>query len=188
MGNDVIRCPWPQGSPLLQEYHDREWGTPVHDDRKHFEFLTLETMQAGLSWMIVLKKREAFRAELLDFDYRQIAQFGEDRISRMLANPEIIRNRSKILAIIHNAKVFMEIQKEFGTFDRYIWGFTGGKTIVNTSNLLPVTTELSDLLAADFKKRGFKFLGSTTVYAHLQAIGIVNDHRTDCFRYRELIK
>lgn len=186
--NNPTRCPWCLSQPILIDYHDQEWGIPVHDERQHFEFLTLEAMQAGLSWLIVLKKRESFREALEGFDYQKIARYGEEDIERILAFPGIIRNRSKVAATIHNAKMFLEVQQEFGSFDRYIWGFVNFEPVVHsfeTPGEVPVTSELSNRISKDLKKRGFKFLGSTTVYAHLQAIGIVNDHLVSCFRYQE---
>jgi DNA-3-methyladenine glycosylase I len=172
--------------PLLLEYHDQEWGTPVHDERQHFEFLTLEAMQAGLSWLIVLKKRESFREVLDNFDYHKLAGYGEEDIERILSFPGIIRNRSKIAATIHNAQRFLQIQQEFGSFDQYIWGFVNFQPVIHSfdnQSRIPATNELSDRISKDLKKRGFKFLGSTTVYAHLQAIGVINDHLVSCFRY-----
>jgi DNA-3-methyladenine glycosylase I len=185
------RCPWGFKEPLLLKYHDEEWGTPVHDERKHFEFLLLETMQAGLSWMTILRKREAFRQAFDDFDPQKIARYTDKKIKKLLHNPLIIRNKRKIEAAVYNAQLFIKIQMEFKSFDSYIWSFTGKKTIHNGCerlDQLPVTTELSDRVSLDLKKRGFNFVGSTTIYAHLQAIGIVNDHIRDCFRYKELIK
>lgn len=181
------RCPWCTSQPILIEYHDQEWGIPVHDEQQHFEFLTLEAMQAGLSWLIVLKKRESFREALANFDYHKIAGYGEEEIERILAFPGIIRNRSKIAATILNARMFLQIQQEFGSFDQYIWGFVNHQPIIHSfddQSQIPVTTELSDRISKDLKKRGFKFLGSTTVYAHLQAIGVVNDHVVSCFKYQ----
>ena len=185
------RCPWSLGHPLLTEYHDKEWGTPLHDEDQHFEFLLLECMQAGLNWLTMLKKRENFRKAFDGFDYRKIAGYGEEKIESLLQDPGIIRNRLKIRAAITNARRFLEVQEEFGSFDTYIWSFTGGKTVdrrLESQDKIPVTTELSDRVSADLKKRGFKFVGSTTIYAHLQAIGVVNDHITGCFRHRELRK
>ena len=184
----VTRCPW-GGDAMMTAYHDREWGVPVHDDRTHFEFLALEMFQAGLSWMTVLKKRAAFIKAFAGFDPRKVAAFSEKDIARLLGDAGIIRNRLKIAAAVNNAQRFLEVQKEFGSFDKYIWGFVGGKPLVNAWKSLseiPPRTELSDRLSADLKKRGFKFVGSTIVYAHLQATGLVNDHITSCFRYREV--
>lgn len=173
----------------MTEYHDREWGVPLHDERMHFEFLCLEAMQAGLSWMVVLKKRAAFKEAFADFHPEKVALFDDAEVQALLANPGIIRNRLKIRALINNAQRFLEVQEEYGSFDAYIWSFTGGEPVVNRweeQSQMPVTTPLSDHMAKDMKKRGFKFLGSTTLYAHLQAIGVVNDHLVSCFRYREL--
>jgi len=168
------------------KYHDEEWGVPVHDDVKHFEFLILETFQAGLSWYTILKKRENFRKAFKDFIPEKVAGFGEKEYRTLMANEGIIRNKLKIEAAIANAKVFMTVQREFGSFDTYIWGFTHNRPIRNNRNQLseiPAKTELSDRISADMKKRGFKFAGSTIIYSHLQAIGIVNDHLTGCFRF-----
>ena len=177
----------------MQRYHDREWGVPVKKDRKHFEFLVLENAQAGLSWRIVLNKRENYRKLFADFDPVKVAKFGKSKIRELLQNPGIIRNRLKIEAAINNARRFLEIQKEFGSFSNYIWGFTDGRgrPKVNgwkTLKELPAKTPESDLLSQDLKRRGFKFLGSTVIYSHMQAVGIVNDHVATCFRYRELLK
>lgn len=184
------RCHWAEGQfDLYIEYHDEEWGVPVHNDRKHFEFLVLESAQAGLSWATILKKREGYRQAFANFDVEKVANFSEETIEDMLTNRAIIRNRAKILSAVNNAQRFMEIQKEFGTFDKYIWSFVGGNAIVNkwkSMEQVPVTTEQSDALSKDLKKRGFKFVGSTTIYAHMQAIGLVNDHTTDCFRYGQV--
>jgi DNA-3-methyladenine glycosylase I len=182
------RC-WHTDNELLLSYHDEEWGVPVHDDRKHFEFLVLESMQAGLSWMTILKKRENFRKAFHNFNARKILMYDEEKIAELLDNPGIIRNRKKIEAVVHNAARFLEVKKEFHSFDAYIWGFVGNKQIVNkwkTLKQIPATTELSDTISRDLKNRGFKFLGSTTVYAHMQAIGLVNDHLVSCFRYRQI--
>jgi DNA-3-methyladenine glycosylase I len=184
----VKRCPWCEGSDLYREYHDTDWGFPVHDDRKHFEFLVLESAQAGLSWITILKKRENYRRAYDGFDPEKVARYGEKKKAALLANQGIIRNRLKIEASINNAARFLEIQKEFGAFSAYIRTFTGGKQIIGkwkTLAKIPANTGLSDTIAADMKKRGFKFLGSTIMYSHLQATGIVNDHLTTCFRYRE---
>ncbi len=174
---------------MMQRYHDREWGVPVKNDRKHFEFLVLESAQAGLSWRTVLNKRENYRKLFAGFDPAKVAKFGKSKIKALLQNAGIIRNRLKIEAAIHNARRFLEIQKEFGTFSHYIWGFTGGQTKVNrwkTLKELPAQTPESDRLSQDLKKRGFKFVGSTVLYSHMQAVGMVNDHVTTCFRHREL--
>ena len=183
------RCGWCLGDPLYVTYHDEEWGVPVRDDRKLFEFLTLETFQAGLSWITVLKKRAHFRRVFDAFDYRRIAFYGEDKIAELLADPGIIRNRLKVRAAVSNARAFMEVQEEFGSFSEYLWGFTDGKTIrnaVKNSKEAPATTPLSDKLSKDLKSRGFKFVGSTVVYAHMQATGMVNDHEVTCFRYDQV--
>jgi DNA-3-methyladenine glycosylase I len=183
------RCSWCGNDPLYVEYHDTEWGVPVYDDDKLFEFLILETFQAGLSWITVLRKRENFRKALDNFDYKKIAKYGESKYDELLQDAGIIRNKLKIRATISNATAFMEIQKEFGSFSKYIWSFTNGKPIKNKFKKLseaPATTELSDQLSKDLKKRGFKFVGSTVIYGHMQATGMVNDHMTDCFRYDEV--
>jgi len=184
------RCAWIT-DPLMQRYHDREWGVPVRKDRKHFVFLVLESAQAGLSWRTVLNKRENYRKLFAGFDPVKVAKFGESKIKALLQNAGIIRNRLKIEAAINNARRFLEIQKEFGTFSHYIWGFIGGRTKVNrwkTLKNLPAKTIESDLLSQDLKKRGFKFVGSTVIYSHMQAVGMVNDHVTACFRHRELLE
>lgn len=182
------RCAWAEGvSDLYLKYHDTEWGVPVHDDRKHFEFLILEGAQAGLSWSTVLKKRDAYRKSFADFDPVRVARFSEKRIASLLRNPGIIRNRLKVASAVGNARAFLAIQKEFGSFDAYVWRFVGGKPIRNrrrTMKDIPATSPESDALSADLKKRGFKFVGSTIVYAHMQAVGMVNDHVVTCFRYR----
>jgi DNA-3-methyladenine glycosylase I len=184
------RCPWGEGNEFLTPYHDTEWGVPVKDDIKHFEFLCLEAFQAGLSWLIVLKKREAFRKAFAGFDPKKVARFGAGEIEELVLNAAIIRNRRKIEATINNAHRFLEVQKEWDSFSAYIWSFVEGKPVVNkwrTQDEIPASTVLSDLVSADLKKRGFKFMGTTVIYAHLQAIGVVNDHITSCFRYRDLI-
>jgi DNA-3-methyladenine glycosylase I len=185
------RCSWPGTDPLYLAYHDTEWGIPVYDDAKLFEFLILETFQAGLSWITVLRKRENFRKAFDNFDYQKIALYNENKYDSLLQDAGIIRNRLKIKATISNAKAFMAIQKEFGTFSKYIWGFTNGKPLVNSFeslNDIPAKTTLSDALSKDLKKRGFKFVGSTVIYAHMQATGMVNDHIKSCFRYQEICK
>ena len=174
---------------LMRDYHDREWGTPLHDDRKIFEFLVLEGMQAGLNWMMILKKRESFRRAFKGFDPAKVARLTERDVKRLLADPTIIRNRLKIEAAITNAKRFLEVEKEFGSFDRYIWGFVGGKPVqsrLRSFAEMPSRTPLSDAISKDLKARGFKFVGSTIVYSHLQATGLVNVHLITCFRTREL--
>jgi DNA-3-methyladenine glycosylase I len=182
------RCSWAGKDPLYIQYHDTEWGVPLYDEAKLFEFLILETFQAGLSWITVLKKRENFRKAFDSFDYKKIARYGEDKYYELLQNAGIIRNKLKIKATISNAIAFIEVQKEFGSFSNYIWSFTNGKPIVNTwksENEVPPNTALSDTISKDLKKRGFKFVGSTVIYAQMQATGMVNDHTTECFRYNE---
>lgn len=189
MALSLNRCPWCGTDPLYVAYHDEEWGVPVHDDRKHFEFLVLESAQAGLSWLTVLRKRENYRALYDGFDPAKVAAYGEDKVLELLGNPGIIRNRKKIEASISNARCFLEVQREYGSFDRYIWHFTEGTPLTNAWRQLsdlPAKTALSDAVAKDLKARGFKFLGTTIIYAHLQAIGIINDHLVDCFRYNEV--
>jgi len=184
-----IRCPWCLGFAEYVTYHDTEWGVPVVDDRTHFEFLVLESAQAGLSWSTVLKKREGYRNAFADFDYEIVAEFPDSYVEELLQDKSIIRNSLKIKGAINNAKRFMEVQQEFGSFSNYIWGFVGGKPIQNSLKSIenaPATTLESDRLAKDMKKRGFKFLGSTTLYAHMQATGLVNDHLVECFRYKEV--
>ena len=186
---DKIRCKWAGKDPLYMEYHDTEWGVPLYDDDKLFEFLILETFQAGLSWITVLRKRENFRKAFDGFDYKKIANYNAAKFDELLQNAGIIRNRLKIKATISNAVSFMEIQKEFGSFSKYIWGFTNGKPIKNSWESMeevPANTSLSDTISKDLKKRGFKFVGTTVIYAHMQATGMVNDHTTDCFRYSEV--
>lgn len=183
------RCPWCLGFPEYITYHDTEWGVPVYDDQIHFEFLVLESAQAGLSWATILKKRAGYRKAFADFDYRIVAEFPESYVQELLQDPGIIRNTLKIRAAITNAQRFMEIQQEFGSFSTYIWGFVGGKPIQNSlkrGEFYPATSPESDALAKDLKKRGFKFLGSTIIYAHMQATGLINDHLTDCYRHSEL--
>ena len=183
------RCTWPGKDPLYIRYHDREWGIPIHSDRKLFEFLILEGAQAGLSWITVLKKRPAYRKAFDNFDFNKVARYKERKIKQLLNNSGIIRNKLKIRSAISNAKAFIEVRKEFGTFNKYIWQFVDGKPIQNCfkdMNDIPATTELSDQISKDLKKRGFNFVGSTIVYAHMQATGMVNDHTMDCFRYSEI--
>ena len=185
------RCTWCHNSfEDYVNYHDSEWGVPVHDDIKHFEFLVLESAQAGLSWATILKKRNGYRNAFAGFDPEVIATYEQGMVEDLLQDSSIIRNRAKIEATINNAKRFLEVQEEFGSFDTYSWEFVGGRPIVNqwkTMKEVPVTTKESDKFSKDLKKRGFKFLGSTTVYAHMQAIGMVNDHTVDCYRYKELL-
>ena len=181
---DKIRCAWCGNDELYQKYHDEEWGKPVYDDDTIFKFLILESFQAGLSWITILRKRENFKKAFDNFNYKKIAKYSDDKIEELMQNSGIVRNKLKILATITNAQKFMEIQKEFGSFSNYIWAFVDGKPIINQPNTLkevPATTEISDKLAKDLKKRGFKFMGSTVVYAHMQATGMVNDHVNDCF-------
>jgi len=185
------RCEWVGGDPLSVRYHDEEWGVPVHDDRKLFEFMVLDGMQAGLSWMTILRKRENFRRAFADFDAEKIAAFGENKIQALLRDEGIIRNRLKIEGAVKNARAFLSVRKENGSFDRYIWSFVKGRTIQNSWDKMtdiPVNTEESDAMSADLKKRGFRFVGSTICYAFMQAAGLVNDHTTDCFRYDELLR
>jgi DNA-3-methyladenine glycosylase I len=183
----VRRCHWSE-NPLFHEYHDQEWGVPVHDDTKHFEFLVLESAQAGLSWATILKRREGYRRAFADFNPGKVAAFTEDDVEKLLRNPEIIRNRLKITAAINNARKFLLIQSEFGSFDRYIWQFVNNAPIVNAwenASQAPAETEESKTLSKDLKKRGFRFVGPTIIYAHMQAVGMVNDHEVSCFRYSE---
>jgi DNA-3-methyladenine glycosylase I len=185
---DLVRCAWVGTDPLSVEYHDREWGVPVHDDRKLFEFLILEGMQAGLSWMTILRKRDNFRAAYDDFDPLKIAQYDQVKFEELMDNPGVIRNRRKIEAASQNARAFQAVQAEFGSFDAYMWGFVGGKPKVNswvTMAEIPAQTDESLILSVDLKQRGFNFVGPTILYAHMQATGMVNDHTTDCFRYLE---
>jgi DNA-3-methyladenine glycosylase I len=178
------RCAWAQKNELMAKYHDEEWGRPIHDDQKLFEFLIMEGMQAGLSWQTILNKREAFRKAYDDFDVHQVAQYNPEKVEELMQNTGIIRNRLKIEASISNAKYFLEVVAEFGSFDKYIWGFVNGEPIVNYWKViteLPARTELSDLISADLKRRGFKFVGTTIIYAHMQATGMVNDHLVHCF-------
>ena len=180
---EIIRCGWCEKDDLYRNYHDTEWGKPVYDDGALFEFLVLESFQAGLSWYTILKKRESFKSAFDNFNYIKIANYSEEKVEELMQDAGIIRNRLKILATINNAQKFQEVQKEFGTFSKYIWGFVDGKPIDNQPKSLkevPATTEISDALSKDLKKRGFKFLGSTVVYAHMQATGMVNDHVVDC--------
>lgn len=185
------RCSWCEGDPLYESYHDTEWGVPVKDDSKLFEFLILETFQAGLSWITVLRKREHFRQALDQFDYNKIAGYTGEKLQELMENPGIIRNKLKIQATVSNARAFMEVQKEFGSFSNYIWGFVDHKPVQNafgTSSEIPANTPLSDQISKDLKKRGFKFVGTTVVYAHMQATGMVNDHVTECHRYEQVRK
>ena len=186
---EKIRCPWCLKFDQYIKYHDEEWGVPVHNDRKHFEFLILEGAQAGLSWSTILKKREGYRKNFADFDPEKVARFTAKKIEKILTDPGIIRNKLKVNAAVNNAKRFLEVQKEFGSFNKYIWGFVNNKPIVNqwkSTKPVPATTKESDALSKDLIKRGFKFVGSTVIYAHMQACGLVNDHLADCFRYKEV--
>ena len=185
------RCGWCVGDPLYEAYHDQEWGVPVYDDQTIFEFLILETFQAGLSWITILRKRENFREALDAFDYKKIAAYSDDKLEELLQNPGIIRNRLKVKATVSNAQAFIKIQEEFGSFSKYIWSFVNHKPVQNSVKNYkeaPATTAISDALSKDLKKRGFKFTGSTVVYAHMQATGMVNDHEVNCFRYAEVSK
>ncbi len=187
--NQPQRCKWAQ-NPLFYHYHDHVWGKPEHNDQKLFEFLVLETFQSGLSWAIVYKKLESFRAAFDNFDYQKVAQYSEDKEQELLQNEGIIRNRLKIKATITNAQAFIKIREEYGSFDQYIWSFVDHAPIQNhfkTESELPAKTDLSDTISKDLKKKGFKFIGSTVVYAHIQATGMVNDHTTDCFRHAQLV-
>jgi DNA-3-methyladenine glycosylase I len=184
------RCGWvkPDDS-LMMEYHDREWGVPVHEDRKHFEFLVLEAAQAGLSWAIVLRKREGYRRAFSEFDPQRVARYTEKRIAKLIADPSIIRNRLKIEGVVRNARAFLAVQDEFGSFDAYCWRFVEGRPLRNewkAMKQIPTTSAASDAFSKDLKKRGFSFVGSTVIYAHMQAVGMVNDHLVDCFRYRQV--
>ena len=189
MDNTKKRCNWPKDDALYIEYHDREWGVPVYDDSKIFEFLLLETFQAGLSWITILRKRENFQKAFDNFDYQKIANYSDEKLEELRLDAGIIRNRLKIKAAKTNAIAFMEVQKEFGTFSKYIWEFVDGKAIQNnftSMSEMPANTPLSDKISKNLKSRGFKFVGSTIVYAHMQAMGMVNDHTIDCFRHKEV--
>lgn len=183
------RCEWCGDDPLYVEYHDKEWGVPVHDDRLLFEFLILEGAQAGLSWITILKKRQNYKEAFDNFDAEKVAQYTDEDVARLLGNPGIVRNRLKVASAIKNARGVLAIRKEFGSLDKYFWGFVGGKPIKNAWKSLseiPAFTELSDKISKDLKKRGFNFVGSTIIYAFMQAVGLVNDHVVDCFRYDEV--
>ncbi|RCU42710.1 DNA-3-methyladenine glycosylase I [Chryseobacterium lacus] len=185
MNNNLIRCGWCEKDDLYRIYHDYEWGKPVYDDKIIFEFLVLESFQAGLSWHTILKKRENFRKALDGFDFHKITKYDDKKVEELMNNSGIIRNRMKILATINNAQKFIEVQNEFGSFSKYIWSFVGGKPIINhpkTLEEVPATTEVSDNLSKDLKKKGFKFLGSTVMYTHMQATGMVCDHLVDCYQ------
>ncbi|MDJ0910154.1 MAG: DNA-3-methyladenine glycosylase I [Woeseiaceae bacterium] len=189
MSKKIRRCSWAEGVSLKYiEYHDTEWGVPVYDDRTQFEFLVLEGAQAGLSWSTILNKREGYRKAFADFDPEKVARFTKKRVEKLLLDPSIVRNRLKVESTVTNAKAFLKVQEEYGTFCRYIWGFVDGEPIQNKFRRdadVPATSQESDALSKDLKKRGFRFVGSTIVYAHMQATGLVNDHVTTCFRYKE---
>lgn len=189
MAKELDRCPWPGDDPRMLAYHDEEWGVPLHDERKLFEFLVLEGMQAGLSWSTILNKRENFRKAFHGFDPVKIARYTQRDVKRLLADAGIIRNRLKIEAAINNAQRFLDVRRAFGSFDAYVWQFVGGKPIrhrFKSLSEIPATTPESDVLSKDLKQRGFKFVGSTIVYAHMQATGMVNDHLVSCFRYKQV--
>jgi DNA-3-methyladenine glycosylase I len=186
-----LRCTWPGDDPLYCAYHDEEWGVPLHDDRRLFEFLILEGAQAGLSWITILRKRENYRAAFDDFDTNRIARYDANKIESLLQNPGIVRNRLKVHAAVNNAQKFLSVQEEFGSFDTFIWQFTGGQPKQNKWRSfaeIPASTPESDVMCKELKRRGFKFVGSTICYAHMQATGMVNDHTTDCFRHAELLE
>lgn len=189
-----IRCDWAYANSSAEQYlryHDEEWGVPVRDDRKHFEFLTLESAQAGLSWSTILNKRAGYRKAFADFDPAKVARFSDKKIAKLLLDPGIVRNRLKVNAAVTNARAFLEVQAEFGTFDAYVWKFVDGAPKQNrwrSMKQVPATSDESDALSRDLKSRGFKFVGSTIIYAHMQAVGMVNDHMVDCFRHKECAK
>lgn len=191
MQRALVRCAWSTSDPLYIQYHDEEWGVPLHDDQKLFEFLVLEGAQAGLSWITILKKRENYRKAFGGFDPQKVARYGDKRFERLMGDAGIVRNRQKIQAAIGNARAFLKVQDEFGSFDKYMWGFVDGKPIVNrwqTLKEIPAKTPLSETISKDLIKRGFRFVGPTIVYAHLQATGVVQDHLVSCFRYKELAR
>jgi DNA-3-methyladenine glycosylase I len=186
---DRVRCPWGQANEWCIPYHDAEWGAPVHDDVRHFEFLVLEAAQAGLSWLTILKRRHGYRKAYRGFDPARVARFNARDIERLIGDPGIIRNKLKIGSSVNNAHRFLEVRKEFGSFDAYLWHWTGGKPTVNhwtEQNQIPARTALSDAISGDLKARGFSFIGSTIIYSHLQAVGVVNDHLVSCFRWKEV--
>ncbi|MCD6020232.1 MAG: DNA-3-methyladenine glycosylase [Bacteroidetes bacterium] len=186
-----MNCTWPQNDPQLLDYHDNEWGTPVHEDKKHFEFLVLDCFQAGLSWKTILHRRKHFKKAFANFDVKKVAKFDEDKVAELMQNEGIIRNKLKITGTVKNAKAFMEVQKEFGSFDKYIWQFTDYKTIitkVKQPSDIRATSPESDEMSKALKKRGFTFVGSTICYAYMQAAGMVNDHLVTCSRYKEVMK
>lgn len=189
--SNVTRCKWAmQGNALYEAYHDSEWGVAVHEDRKHFEFLILEGAQAGLSWLTILQKREGYRRAFANFDPKKVARYDEAQVVDILSNGEVVRNRLKIASAVTNARLFLDVQEEFGSFDNYIWGFVDGKTIQNrwkSIHEVPAETAESRALSADLRKRGFKFVGPVVMYAHMQATGLVNDHTIDCFRHSQII-
>jgi DNA-3-methyladenine glycosylase I len=183
------RCPWAEKDPLYIQYHDEEWGMPVHEDRTHFEFLVLESAQAGLSWLTILRRREAYRAAYEGFDPALVARFDAEKVELLLSDGGIIKNRNKIESSVHNARLFVELQRDFGSFDSYLWGFVGGRPVQNrweSVGQIPAWTGLSERIADDLRKRGFRFIGPTILYSHLQAVGVVNDHLVSCFRYQEI--
>ena len=186
----MTRCAWVgNGNPLMVDYHDREWGVPLHDDRQHFEFLVLEAAQAGLSWAIVLNKREGYRRAFSEFDPQKVARYTTKKIDKLVVDPGIVRNRLKIAAAVKNARLFLTVQEQFGSFDAYAWQFVGGKPRKNrwkSAAQIPATSKESDAFSKDLKSRGFTFVGSTVIYAHMQAVGMVNDHLVGCFRYRDV--
>ncbi|MCE9499360.1 MAG: DNA-3-methyladenine glycosylase I [Leptospira sp.] len=193
MVNEIVktRCGWTGNDTLMNAYHDEEWGVPVHNDKKHFEFLVLDAFQAGLSWRTILYRREGFRKAFADFEVNKVAKFTDKRLEKLMLNEKIIRNRLKIFGTVKNAKAFIEIQKEFGSFDKYIWQFVGKKPILQkrkTMRDIPATSKESDAMSKDLKKRGFTFVGSTICYAYMQAAGMVNDHLVDCFRFNKVGK
>jgi len=185
----TTRCPWAGTDPLYISYHDEEWGVPVHDDRRHFEFLVLEGAQAGLSWLTILRKRQGYRRAFADFDPTRVARFGDADVARLLADEGIVRNRQKVASAVGNARAFLRVQEEFGSFDAYVWRFVGGEPKCNTWRTLeelPAATLESEALSKDLKQRGFRFVGPTIVYSHMQACGLVNDHLVSCFRYDQV--
>ena len=189
MPADVKRCTWPGTDPLYLRYHDREWGVPLHNDRRLFEFLVLEGAQAGLSWITILRKRPAYRLAFHGFDYNKVARYGERDVKRLLGDAGIVRNDLKVRSAIRNARAFLKVREEFGTFDRYMWRFIDGEPVVNrwrATKQIPPRTPLSDKISKDLKQRGFNFVGSTIVYSHMQATGMVNDHLVSCFRHGEV--
>ena len=187
----MVRCKWCLGNEKMVKYHDEEWGIPLHDDRKQFEYLMMEVMQCGLNWNMMIQKREIFRQCFEDFDYERVARYGEEDIQKILETEWMIKSRRKTEAVIHDAECFLEVRKEFGSFSNYLWSFTKGKTILyagHQKGRIPAKNGLSDTVSKDLKKRGFKYLGSVTVYSHLQACGMVNDHVEECFRYQDIVE